>query len=179
MKKKKKRPDANRHDIIKLKLDCAKIILKSEQEREKGMISQAAHLQTANSIVLAATTVIAGIIYESKSLSLALFLLVFASISLMLGTSLFFATMAQGKSKRLDYPDIDVLISNIDQHEAKLKDNDYLQSLYKLQLLSPIQKAISNMANSRCIKLKIATACFYTALALCVIWFFIILLKII
>ena len=174
------------NDIQKFQNECyaymaelAKLIFENEERREDSLIQQAGHMQTAFSFVIAAMFMVAAILIEYRGvLSLEFLLIVFSSITLVLLSSLFFATMAQNRIKRKDFPQICKIKEHI-QNNYDLFRTPAQRSKYLLETYETMHASYELVNNKRQKCVKISMKLFYISLILCAFWFVVAIIKII
>lgn len=158
--------------------DFSRLIYENEERREASLIQQASNMQTAFSFVIAAVFMVATIVVDNRGvLSLEYLLLVFACITATLMFSLFSATMAQNRTKRDDFPKVNVIkqkiIDEYNNFETPAQRSKYLVDTYEKMHIS---YAAAN--DKRRYWVAISMWSFYASLAQCIFWFIITLCKI-
>lgn len=158
--------------------DFAKTIYENEEQREISLIQQASQMQTAFSFVIAAVFMVAAIVIEYREpLSLVFMLIVFSSITAVLIISLIFATIAQSRYKRDDFPQVATLKSKIISEYANFQTESQ-RSKYLLDTYEVMHRSYVATNEKRRKWVVCSMRCFYFALALCVFWFVIGICKI-
>lgn len=153
--------------------EFATLKLDSEIKREDSLIQQSANMQTAFSFTTAALFMVAPIAVEYRgAMSLEFLLMAFSTITALLLLSLVFASMAQNRQLNTAFPDVDVFAEQIED-----KYKDYLTSAQRdkalAELIGKVQKSKDEINDKRVRRIKWSMRCFYGALALSVIWFFV------
>lgn len=156
----------------------AKTIYENEERRESSLIQQASQMQTAFSFVIAAVFMVAAIIVENRDpLSLEFLLLCFSTITIALLFSLVTATIAQSRYKRDDFPQVTNMkmkvISEFQNFKTEAQRSKYLLDTYEI-----MHKSYEKTNEKRRKWVVVSMNSFYVALALCVLWFFVGICKI-
>ena len=165
------------NDCFEYMSDFAKIIFENEERREDSLIQQAGHMQTAFSFVIAAVFMVAAIVVEYRGvLSLTFLLVAFSTITAVLLVSLFFATMAQNRMKRDDFPKVST-IKNLIISEYQMFETPAQRSKYLLDTYEKMHISYERINDQRQRNVKISMTLFYISLALCVFWFIVAICK--
>ena len=156
----------------------ARIIYENEEQRESSLIQQASQMQTAFSFVIAAVFMVAAIVVENHDpLSLDFLLLCFSTITIALLISLVAATIAQSRYKRDDFPQVATMkmrvITEFENFKTEAQRSKYLLDTYEV-----MHKSYEETNEKRRKWVVISMNSFYTALALCALWFFVGICKI-
>lgn len=177
--------NTEKEQVAQLQNDCygymadfARLIYENEERREDSLIQQASHMQTAFSFVIAAVFMVAAIVVDNRGvLSLEYLLLAFSCITATLMFSLFSATMAQNRTKRDDFPKVNIINQKIiDEYEnfvTPAQRSKYLVDTYEIMHIS---YAASNDKRRHWVMISMWS--FYASLAQCIFWFIITLCKI-
>lgn len=156
----------------------AKTIYENEERRESSLIQQASQMQTAFSFVIAAVFMVAAIVVENHDpLSLDFLLLCFSTITIALLTSLVAATIAQSRYKRDDFPQVATMkmrvITEFENFKTEAQRSKYLLDTYEI-----MHKSYEETNEKRRKWVVVSMNSFYIALALCALWFFVGICKI-
>ena len=165
-------------DCYKYIKNVAEIIYESEEQRKVSIIQQASYMQTAFSFVIAAVFMVTPVMLEHRgNLSETFFFIAVSSISFFLIASLFFATMAQNRRMQKVYPTIEAICNKIEdeykQFQSAAARDKYLVEIYK-ELHTSLEKG-----NGRRVQwIRLSMSMFYIALALCIFWYIVAVVKI-
>lgn len=171
---------ATADDIYKYIERFSETIYKNEERRHDSAILQASHMQATFSFLTAALFMLVPILIENACppLSKTFLLVAFSSIFITLLLSLLFATMAQNRSKRADFPSVakihEKMVNNYKSFESPAQRSKYFVETYE-----KIQSSLATINNKRFAHIQCSMCCFYVALSLCFLWFFIAIIKII
>ena len=156
--------------------DFAQIIYDNEVHREANIFQQASQMQTAFSFVIAAVLMVVPVAVEHRGeLTYNYLLIGFSIIVFLLAMSLFMATMAQNRKKRVDYPKIETISKKI-VDEYKSFATAAQRSKYYAETLQEIQNSYSDTNDKRITFLRISMWFFYAALIACLVFFIVSLL---
>lgn len=171
--------EGSNYDIALFKLKYAERKYKSEFEREEAIIQQAATMQTAFSFITAAIFMLLPVVCEYRGkLSFYYIVLVFASIIACLIVSLIFATMALQRREKEALQNIADMNLKIDNYSDLLLTHEQ-QALFLVKNLEEVQSSVVVSNEKRVHYLRLSQNTFYLSLALCVIWFFVSIVKIV
>ena len=169
----------NREDdkIQQFQNDCfayiariASIIYESEEKREHSIVEQAGRMQAAFSFVIAALLVFAQILVEKNTLPTAYLVISFSSVTFFLLLCLLFATFAQRRVKRSQWPSINDLENKV-INEFKSFATEAQRSKYLLETYGAICDSHEKANNQRVLWLRTSMMMFYISLGLIVFWF--------
>lgn len=159
------------NDCYEYLADFSKAIYENEMRREDSLIQQASHMQTAFSFVVAAVFMLVPIVIEHRGIfSFRFIVMVFSSIVTALLFSLFAATMAQNRIKREDFPSVSTIKTKITIEYKKFK-TEAQRSKYLLDTYEKMHTSYSETNDKRRFWVHVSMISFYLSLALCVIWF--------
>ena len=148
----------------------ATVIYESEEKREHSIVEQAGRMQAAFSFVIAALLLFAQILMEKSALPVVFLLISFSSITLFLLLCLLFATFAQRRVIRSQWPSILDLERKV-INEYKSFATEAQRSKYLLETYGVICEAHEKANNQRVFWLRLSMIMFYIALGLIVFWF--------
>ena len=148
-------------------LGFSKEIFKSEERRESTIIEQAGRMQQAFSFVSVAILAILPLLLTWTKLPQTFVLIISSAALLGLCICLLFATLAQWRYKREDYPTISSLhnkmMSEFTSFETEVQCNKYY-----VEVLGKIQESLSRRTDRRIRLLKISMGVFILSLFSCI-----------
>lgn len=148
-------------------LGFSKQIFESEERRESTVIEQAGRMQQAFSFVSVAILAILPLLLTWTKLSQT-FVLIISSIALLgLCVCLLFATLAQWRYKREDYPTISSLHNKMMSEFASFETEAQCNKYY-VEVLGKIQESLSRRTDRRIRLLKISMLVFILSLFSCI-----------
>lgn len=158
-------------------LVIAKTIYENEDRRYNSVILQASQMQTAFSFVIVALFMLIPVV-ENHSLgfSFRFWAIVFSSTAFVLLLSLFAATMAQNRCKRLDFPLISDVRRKVEREYMNFSSSEQ-RNKYLVETYEKIQCSYSAVNDSRTKWVRASMYLFIAALGLCAFWFIVILFK--
>ena len=154
----------------KFLLQYAETIYKNEQRREHNIIEQAARMQSAFSFVIAALFVLIPTIIEYSTIPIHIIVVAFSLITICLISSLVFATVAQNRKKRHDFPPISKMIEEVNNNSTYYESEEQQQK-YLAETYCKIHDNYERNNNLRSLFLKISMWSFYASIVFCIIWF--------
>ncbi len=150
--------------------DLATRIYNSEEKREHSIVEQAGRMQAAFSFVIAATLVLLQVLIPMDVLYKGFLLMSFSSVMLFLLLCLLFATIAQRRVRREQWPSIIKLEKKIvDEYhnfETEAQRNKYIVDTY-----GAMYNSYESKNNKRVLWIRVSMFMFYFALGLIVFWF--------
>ncbi len=166
----KKRRDAKlQKDCCAFMADLSAKIYESEESRARSIIDQAGRMQAAFSFVLAAVLVSAQIIVPLKTLSRGFLLLSYFSVLLFLMMCLIFATIAQQRAKRAQWPSIsdikNQIINEYQSFATSAQRNKYLAETYE-----DMFRSYERINDKRVLWIRLSMLMFYIALGCIAFW---------
>ncbi len=165
-------------DCYRYMLDFSKIIFENEIKREESIINQAGRMQSAFSfITLSVLAAVPVIIKYRGLLSLNFLFFAFSSIVISIIISLIFATVAQDRKKRSDFPTIS-MIRQLIEEEYENFDSFAKRDKYLVKTYEKIHNDYVKVNEKRIMYIKLSTYSFYVAVALIFFWTVISLSKI-
>lgn len=145
-------------------------IYRNEERRENNIIEQTGRMQAAFSFVIIALFTLLPAIVSIKTLPIWFKVVSFSTTALMLFLSLVFATIAQSRKKRHDFPSVTAIkkeiLENRDYYGKYEKRQRYLIDTYETMHTS-YEK--NNNFRSTCVKTSMIM--FYISIGLFVEWF--------
>ena len=156
----------------------AEVIYENEERREDSIIQQASHMQTAFSFVIAAVFMATPVMMEYRGhLTESFFFVAISSISFLLLVSLIFATMAQNRKKREVFPSIESIRDKI-ENDYKLFQTIAAREKYLVKMYEKIHPSLEKSNDRRVLWVRLSMGSFYVALALCIFWYIVAIIKI-
>ncbi len=101
-------------------LEYSKIIYDNEEKRERSIIEQAGRMQAAFSFVIAALFVLIPTIIEHSGIPPRIITAAFSTITFFLLLSFVFATLAQYRKKRNDFPLISTMVEELAKRNSEI-----------------------------------------------------------
>lgn len=157
--------------------DFSKIKYQHERDREDSIIRQASNMQTAFSFVIIALFTIAPVIVQNRGVLSFIFLLIaFSSVAIVLMLCLVFATIAQHRKKQATLPTEEehtqFIENNKDSFVTQAQRSKYMAKTYE-----ELEKSLHSNNGKRIKNVRLSMLFFYISIALCFIWFFIAICK--
>lgn len=154
----------------------AKQKYEEEIKREESLIAQSSNMQTVFSVSTAALFMLLPIIIDKEyrgNLSLNTTYLFVSIITFCLLSSLFFATRAQARRKRVMFATMDSIINEIgdtSKFQANL-ENPFTLTRKLINSYHEAYKSLFNNNNKRVILIRISMWLFYISLGLCIVFY--------
>ena len=157
--------------------DLAKFKYEHEMRREDSIIQQASNMQTAFSFVIIALFTIAPVIVQNRGVLSFIFLLIaLSSVAIVLILCLVFATIAQHRKKQATLPTAEehtqFIENNKNSFVTQAQRRKYMAKIYE-----ELEKSLHSNNGKRIKYVRLSMLFFYISIALCFIWFFIAICK--
>lgn len=154
-------------------------IYRNEERREDSLIQQAGHMQAVFSFVMAALFMITPLIIQNRgNLSMTFIFISLSTISSSLLFSLLFATIAQRRCKRQDFPKIAKIREYIENNYQDFATPES-RNKYIVQMYEKIYDSFSKANDKRMFWIRGSMVSFYVALMFCIFWFIVAICKIV
>ena len=157
------------NDCFKYIADYAKTIYEDEIQRDRKFAQQASQMQTAFAFTIAALFVLLQIILKT-TIPVAIIIWAFSTVSFTLLASLIPAVLVQLPVKRASFPDVEYIINQVINNFA-LFEKPSQRYKYLADTYSAIHKEFAQSNDRKAILVRISTFIYYGALALCLLWF--------
>lgn len=163
--------------------DCYSFILAltketylNEVKRESSIIEQAGRMQAAFSFVITTLFVLAQILIEYTILSSLFYILSLSSVSFALLSSLICATLAQRRARMTLFPSVtsirDQVLKQYKSFATTAQQDAYLVKIYEKTF-----RSLEKTNNQRVRFIWFSMLLFYVAIALCLFWFVVAIIK--
>ena len=152
-------------------LEYSKTIYENELQRERNIISQATRIQTAFSfVIISVITIIQILLQYWIDAPKKVIVVAASSIIISLVLSLVFATVAQWRKKRKDFPAVDSIKNEVLANETFFTSPEQ-KNYYLIETYNQMHKTLEKNNNWRNTYLKFSMSAFFVSLAICAVWF--------
>lgn len=167
---------AIQNDCYSFMLTLVKDTYLNEVRRESSIIEQAGRMQAAFSFVITALFVLAQLLLEHTVLSLRFYILSLSSISFTLLSSLICATLAQRRARMTLFPSVSSTREQI-LKQYKSFATAVQKDAYQVEIYEKTFRSLEKTNNQRVRFIWFSMLLFYVAIALCLLWFLIAIIK--